>query len=112
MEETEPEITEVTPEFLMACALHPSCWPTWVIQDLLDAVVTNIDPSTPFSISCTPNGVWIVANKQYEVLLCTGPVVILPSETKPPEELAANNSTFFKALVECLTPDPPPKRVA
>lgn len=109
----EQEITEITPEFLMACAIHPTCWQTWVLEELLDAIVTNIEPTTPFSISCTPDGVWIVANKQYEVLLCTAPVVILPSETKPNEETAANNSTFFKALSECLTPDePPPKRYA
>jgi hypothetical protein len=111
------EINEVSTDYLMACALHPTTWSSWVPAEILEACLAAIPATVAFSISCLPDGLWIVADKEYNLLLSTERVQIIRSE--PPAPVAANNSTFFSALAEAITgpkkeppKDPPPKRVA
>lgn len=110
------EINEVSTDYLMACALHPTTWNSWVPAEILEACLVAIPATMAFSISCLPDGLWIVADKEYNLLLSTEQVQIVHSE--PPVPVIANNSTFFSVLADAIKgtdPEPPktpPKRVA
>ena len=109
------EETEISTDFLMACALHPDTWFRWVPEEIVERVpklIENLPLDKRVSISCMPNGIWVIADSEHNVLFSTSPVKILKDE-KPAERL-----NIFKMLFAAISksePDPqepPPKKTA
>ena len=102
---------EITSEELMNAALFPITWSHWVPKEIMDAILANISPTVPFSISCI-NGLWVVADKEFNALLSNAPVKINVIETKTEEQVA--NKSFGEVFMQCVNdmPKPPPPKVA
>jgi hypothetical protein len=104
------EETEISVDFLMTCALHPGTWFAWVPETIIDKVPLN----TKVSISCTPDGVWIIADKEHNLLFSTEPTTIIKTD----ESVKGVNvlKLLFAALAKDTAneppDDPPPQKVA
>ncbi len=90
------EETEISVEFLMACALHPNTWFAWVPEEIISKIPLN----QKVTISCTPDKVWIVADENQNIILSTEPTKILKTNE-------STDLNVFKLLFAKLTEDKP-----
>lgn len=98
------DILEYDLEFILACALVNDTWLSWIPKEVLEKVPDGI----AVSISCTPDGTWIILNKQFEIVWSSKEMDISPFNA---EEFEYRKEIYAKLTKE-IVPPPTPKRVA
>lgn len=88
------EETEVSIEFIKACALHPDTWSRWTPDEIIEKVPQDLPFDQKVMISALPNGVWVILDTHDNILFSSAPIKIIMEDEK-----SANRTDILTALL-------------